>query len=215
MGAVTTPLPYPLEKGNYWIYRGNVKWTPEGAGQKVRFKSLTWEMRVRDVIDSPDYRIALVTGLPNDVAWYEEGMAPRYSLLVQNDESVSWSDYQTESDAMNAAEKIANKAEESMDSMRWLLKFPLVKGEEYDQTDNSRTDKMYAWYVKKADMVKISVKGYKGPKRANRFRIVYKTLGDCIIMEFVPGIGITRYIYEHNGTVAFEDMRLVKFGTGK
>jgi hypothetical protein len=59
---------YPLKKGSYWIYKGTIKWTSEGAGQKVKSKSLTWKMNVHDVMESAKYRIALVTGFPWDLA---------------------------------------------------------------------------------------------------------------------------------------------------
>ena len=34
------------------------------------------------------------------------------------------------------------------------------------------------------------------------------------IVYFVPGIGITRYVFSHHGTVAEADVRLIEFRRG-
>jgi len=202
---------FPLVKGNYWIYKGKIKWTPEGAGQKVKSKSLTWQMNTHDVMESAKYRIALVTGFPNDVAWYEEGMTPQYSLVVQDDKCIYWNGYENRDNAMEAAKAIEADNQSSMSDLKCIIEFPLTKGKKYGVSDESRPDTMYAWYLKKINKVRLKVKGYKSQGPATRFRLIYRTNPDHIIMEFVPGLGITRYIYEHHGTVAFEDLHLVEY----
>lgn len=203
---------YPLKKGSYWIYRGNIKWTPEGVGQKIKTKALTWKMSIHDVIESPEYRIALLTGFPGDVAWYEEGMTPQYSLLVQHKNCIYLNDYGGPNEALKAAKAMVDGSEVQGSC---ILDFPLTKGKKYDEENKKRTDNMYVWYVEEAKKVNIKVKGYKGRKITEQFTIIYRTVPDHIIMEFVPGLGITRYVYEHHGTVAFEDLRLIEYGESK
>jgi hypothetical protein len=204
-------FPYPLEKGNYWIYKGKVKWTPAGAGRKFKSKTLVWTMRIYDVIESPEYRIALVTGFPNDVAWYEEGMTPQYSLLVQHDNCVYWNGFANRDEAINNARLLASGADNAKIG-NCIFDFPLMKGKKYDDKNENRTDNMYAWYVEGVKKVNINVKGFRGKKQSTEFAVIYRTLPDHIIIYFVPGLGITRYVYEHHGTVAFEDLRLIEVG---
>jgi hypothetical protein len=204
---------YPLEKGSYWIYKGNIKWTPEGVDQKVRSQFITWKMTVHEIVESADCRIAVVSGFPGDLAWYDEGTKPKYSLIVLKDKCVHRHSFESQQDALAAARKIAAGDKDSLNALNCMIEFPLVKGKKYDLTDESRQDNMYAWYVEQVDKVNIKVKGYKSSKRKDRFKLIYRTLPDHIIMYFVPGLGITRYVYNHHGTAAFEDLRLVEYGT--
>jgi hypothetical protein len=213
--AETEKSSFPLEKGNYWVYKGRIKWTPEGTGQKVRSKRLTWKMTVHDVLESSKCRIGLVTGFPNDVAWYEEGMTPQYSLLAEDDRCVYWNDYKDKAKAIDAARAMQAGTEKAMSNLKCIMEFPLVKGKKYDADDPDRPDNMYAWYVEAVDEVRLKIKGHKSGKPRTRFHLIYRTLPNHIIMEFVPGVGITRYLYEHHGTVAFEDLYLVEYGRGK
>lgn len=209
-----TPTVFPLEKGSCWVYRGKIKWSPVNTHQ-VKSKTLTWRMTVEDVIESGRYRTALVTGFPNDVAWYEEGMAPQYSLLVQDDKCLYWGGYENRDQAVGAARIIGTDAENAMSNLNCIIEFPLVKGKKYDAENEDRPDTLYAWYVRQVDRVSLHVKGHKSRKLETRFQLIYETLPDHIIMEFVPGVGITRYVYDHHGTVAFEDLRLIEYDRGK
>jgi hypothetical protein len=210
--AETAKPQFPLRKGDYWIYKGKIEWTPEGAGQKVRSTQLTWKMTVHDVIESAKRRVALVTGFPNDVAWYEEGMTPQYSLLAEDDRCVYWNGYKTEYEAMEAAKAVEADTGDGMSKLECIIEFPLTKGKKYGGPDKNRPDNMYAWYVDRVDKVTLKTRGYKTRTPVTRFRLIYRTLPDHIIMEFVPGLGLTRYLYEHHGTVAFEDLRLIEYG---
>jgi hypothetical protein len=217
--AETTKSLFPLEKGSYWVYKGKIKWTPVGADQKIKSKRLTWKMTVHDVIESAGYRVALVTGFPNDVAWYEEGMTPQYSLLAEDNKCVYWNGYKDEDQAMEVVKAIEADPESNMGKLNCIIEFPLTKGKKYDALDSARPDTWYAWYVEAVDRVKLKVKGHKRQRPEarfrlayrTRFRLAYRTNPDHIIMEFVPGLGITRYLYEHHGTVAFEDLHLVEY----
>ena len=205
---------FPLEKGSYWLYKGNIRWTPEGENQKVKSKVITWKMTIHEVFESARVKVALVTGFPNDVAWYEEGMTPKYSLLAQTEDAVLWNGYETEKEALEAAKAIVAKGIEAGPNLKTLLEFPLIEGKRYDVTDESRTDNMYAWNVEKVGKAEMKVKGIK-PGAYKKSTLVYRTLPDHIIVEFFDSIGIGRYVYKHHGTEAFEDLRLVEYGSSK
>lgn len=203
---------FPLEKGSYWVYRGRIKWTPESVGSEVRSRSITWRMKVRDVIESPGYRIALVTGFPGDLAWYEEGMTPRWSLLVADDWRIYGRDYETRAEAIEAARAIEADGKKGVRDLECILEFPLKKGKKYGAGSKGKSGAARVWRVEGAEEVNLGIKGYESTGPVTRYRLVCAVNPDRTVMEFVPGLGITRYVYERRGTVAFEDMRLVERG---
>jgi hypothetical protein len=206
---------FPLEKGSYWVYKGTVKWTPEGVGSRVRSRSITWRMKIRDVIESPKHRIAIVTGFPGDLSWYEEGMTPRWSLLVEDDRRIYRGDYETKDEALGAARAIKAGGRKSVGDLECILEFPLKQGKKYGTRNKGRADATYAWSVEGADEVSLRIKGYDNRGPVIRYRLASSTNPDRTVMEFVSGLGVTRYIYEHHGTVAFEDVRLVEYGRSR
>jgi hypothetical protein len=42
------------------------------------------------------------------------------------------------------------------------------------------------------------------------YRSIYRTNPDHVIVDFVPKLGVVRYVYEHHGTVSSVDVKLVK-----
>jgi hypothetical protein len=203
---------FPLEKGRYWVYRGSVKWTPERVASQVRSRHITWRMKIRDVIESPKYRIAVVTGFPGDLAWYEEGMPPRWSLLVADDRRIYGRDYETREEALEAAQAIKTGGRKGVKDLECILEFPLKQGKKFETRSKARPEAPYFWVVEGVDEVNLRVSGYASPGPVTRYRLVRRTGPDQTTMEFVAGLGITRYVYEHHGTVAFEDVRLVECG---
>ena len=53
--------------------------------------------------------------------------------------------------------------------------------------------------------------GFESEHLLPTWQIVYRSLPDHQIMEIAEGLGIVRYVYEHHGTVASVDARLVLF----
>ena len=52
------------------------------------------------------------------------------------------------------------------------------------------------------------VKGFRPSKVLLSYRSIYRTNPDHIIVDFVPRLGVVRYIYEHHGTVSSVDVKL-------
>ena len=42
-----------------------------------------------------------------------------------------------------------------------------------------------------------------------QYRVAYRTIPGHVLIYFVPGLGITRYVYDHHGTPASTDVRLI------
>jgi hypothetical protein len=74
---------------------------------------------------------------------------------------------------------------------------------------------MYCWEVGDGMLFDAKdVKGVDASRELWEYQIVNQTLPDVSIMYFVPGIGISHYMYRHNGTVSDVDVRLVEYYPG-
>jgi hypothetical protein len=47
------------------------------------------------------------------------------------------------------------------------------------------------------------------------FPVYMSTLPDFSMIQFIQGVGISRYVYSHNGTVSEVDVRLVEYHAGE
>ena len=81
-GFAETPPDFPLEKGNYWVYRGEVKFLvpkneeekQNGGFSEPKNEVVTWKMEVIDTLErNEDVFAALIKGGPWDLAWYQSG----------------------------------------------------------------------------------------------------------------------------------------------
>ena len=80
------------------------------------------------------------------------------------------------------------------------------------RSDIQRDDRMYEWVVDDEQRIRLPhVAGISGKKVFTRYTLMYRTNPDHQIVEFLPSIGITRYIYQHHGTVSEVDVRLIDF----
>ena len=78
-----------------------------------------------------------------------------------------------------------------------------------------RPDKWYQWHVEAARCVQIAgIPAVDAKRRRREYRIGFRTCPAHEIVHFVPGIGITRYVFSHHGTVAEADVRLIEFRRG-
>jgi len=89
------------------------------------------------------------------------------------------------------------------------LDLPLAKGKGWG-SDGVRDDHWYCWYVEKAALT--TVKGDRiqaGTGQGVDDRLPHNPAHE--LMDLAAGLGITRYVYEHHGTVASADVRLISF----
>jgi hypothetical protein len=217
MAYAATPAPaaFPLTKGAYWVYEGPVTWTPDGADKALE-KTLTWKMEITDVIQREAIQAAVVKGHPMDLAFYEEGRQPGDYLLV----SVRGQQYYlVTGDAVADALKKLKDAEDPLTDLvkdtDLILDLPLTPGKAFGETAQiTRPDNMYVWVVgseTKAQLAK--VKG--APTTAlTESELKFTTVSDNATVKFVPGVGISAYEFNHNGTVSTVNVKLIEFHAG-
>jgi len=87
---------------------------------------------------------------------------------------------------------------------------PLKAGKKFGDAEAiKRPDNHYCWFVASLKDFP-QIKGVPPGKRS-AYKLVFYTNPDHISFEFTPEIGITRYSYHHDGTVADTELRLVEF----
>ena len=220
--ADPAPVYFPLEKGNYWIYRGETKWVEQAQppGKNiVRTAVLTWKMEVIETGEGNGVFAALLKGYPGDLGWYEAGKqrgdwlivrtsAGTFYLLEGKQARKTWDELRTDAGALKNATKDAEP----------ILETPLAQGKTFggdpDMRPELKAQGRYCWFV--AGDRNFNPKRFsKAPviRPARDFTLLYRTNPDTTTLDFVPGIGIVGYQYVHHGTTAETDLGLIEFGT--
>jgi hypothetical protein len=212
-----TPEWFPLSKGTTWVYKGTRKWTQSGSGE-VAEKPVTWKMQVLETLTRGQVTAALVKGYPADLAHFEEGKAPGDYLIVRVRPGKYYLVRQLRT------EETLRRLRDQNDLLAGLVRedeiildAPLAPGKIYGEADLiTRQDKMYSWIVEEARPAELrGIKGIAPAGRKMEYEITHRTLPGHRIVDFVPGIGITRYVYGHHGTVSETDVKLVEFRRGE
>jgi hypothetical protein len=85
----------------------------------------------------------------------------------------------------------------------------LVVGQTFGRdVDRGRTDGFYAGDVDSHAAAPRRLQWSPLPIELTRWRIAYRTLVDEQVIDFVPGVGVSRFTCVHHGTVAAVDVHL-------
>lgn len=208
-----TPFdPFPLEKGNFWIYQGEVKWTE--VPDKVISKNITWKMEILDTIKRGHLFAALVKGHPHDLVWYEGYQTPGDYLILRVGNSKYYILDQPRAD--EAIKRLKNMDDflgglVSEDDL--FLEYPIKKGDVFGQAAQlTRPDMSYFWFVESVDKIRPEgIKGVASQKELEKYVLTFQSAPDHQIVGFIPGVGISSFLYMHHGTVAEADLKLAEF----
>jgi hypothetical protein len=202
---------FPLKKGAYWIYEGSVMWQ-QGDEAEVMDEHLTWKMEVVDTIQREQVKGYLIKGHPRDLAWYEPDKERGTYVVVQvgskyyESREKTWERLKDENDLLI----------DLVDEGQIFLDLPLWSGKFFGETAQlTRPGISYRWFVSEEQSVYLTdIKGVPSLEQRLQYTLAFRTLPDHIIIEFVPGIGITHYEYGHHGTVSNVNVRLVEYYPG-
>ena len=208
---------FPLKKGTVWVYGGVVRGTFPGSNKKFE-KKLTWKMEIVDTVERGSLVAAEVKGHPADLAWYDEETQPGDYWIIRRDGRKF---YLVEpfrfQEVRRRLGNSADRLEGLLRDEELFLDWPLTKGKKWGEPEAlKREDLLYQWVVEEERPVRLrSVKGVEAAGRVTQYRLAYRTVPDHTFVDFVPGIGITHYIYAHHGTVAEADLELVEYHAGR
>jgi len=222
---LTSPGDFPLARGNYWIYQGKVKWsllnTPGMISTTLRVK-----MEVLETAQDGIYSIALVKNYFLALNW-DEGTTDNYSLVYVIGKRSSLSPQSTSlylkyecSLSEEELKQITSFMKEGKGELNSLLTredlwmdLPLKKDKAYGYTISDPPPHFYryCWHVesvRKNDLKKI--KGIPANACKTEYKLAYRTGPDHQVMDFVPGVGLTHYVYVHHGSISEMDMKLLE-----
>lgn len=213
--AAPARSPIPLEKGTQWIYEARVQWTPvAGDGPPgVRSNRFQWTASIVESIKGNTARAAVVHAWPDEVAGMDPVRPTGYSVLLESSNRLYRVRCNTKAQAGRLARRLAAAPEKRPTSAEVYLDLPLAVGKRWgaDDDDLKREDGWYCWRVESGNERPIQVRGLPRTEAAAGFTVAYRTAPSHELFEISPGIGILRFEFEHHGTVASSDVRLIEF----
>lgn len=204
------PKLFPFQKGEVWVYEGVFFNSDEHSVSK---KTVRWEMRALDVKAVGDMEVALVTGFPP--AHDPEGKDPRkdrvlivrdargrYFLVTPEPDTDRWFE------SIPAEEEIRGSL--SDDGLVWVPGLK-VGGIFAQGPDYERDDGFYCWRVLGWRRFDLAAVMESPPERwGRRYVLGYDTGPDRQICDYVPGVGLVRFVYVLHGAVVQDYVRLVR-----
>ena len=205
----TAPSQFGLVAGRDWEYAGSARWT--GGDQHVDSGSVRWVMRCLAVRSASGVLAALIRGWVHELAWYAPGNAPRFGVLVEYRQRLFVIDAPDSAAAADSLTHVLRAGASALSDRAAVIDSGLAVGRAYGGAPDrgDRPDGLYVWNVESAIPLARRASWSTLAHRANGWRLAYRTLPDHELLDFVPGVGITRYVYSHHGTVAETDVRLL------
>jgi hypothetical protein len=198
---------FPLAAGNEWRYEG--KMTVPNTGVYEFFDlPIAVTMTVTEEKHWGNVSLFILEGYPDDAAWALDGATveagveihpSRYGLLCVANKIFRI-------DESNLEDLMIAMGEGGYVDARFfagdgpLFEFPLYVGARFgDPEQLPRVNPSYFWYG-------LEAAPFQGGK--TEYHLVYNTGPDTADVWFVPGVGITRYKYNHHGTPMTVDLEL-------
>lgn len=195
--ATAENTPFPLAKGNFWIYEGIVKYQ-HGGPQKAKMQKISLKMEVTEVYHRAQVTIAVIKGFPTDGIIFEDSVKRNNYLIVSINNRRYYLVNPERYDSI--LDKVKNQKAELIDIVKeneLFLNFPLQKGDVFGETAMlTRDDGYYSWKVSEIS-------------KKNIFCVSYKSSPAFMSFNFIPGKGITSYNYIHHGTISECHLKLI------
>jgi hypothetical protein len=212
MAAPPVSSPIPLGKGNRWTYEGKIETTLSGSST-VYSTNICWVMEVIDSMKSTNARAVVVRGFPYELPWYEPGQVPGFCVLLNFSNRVYQFKAPDEKQARSILQDVINEPDKfsaQAQDFNELFALPLAKDKRWDG-NTKREDGYYCWRIEGVRREILHIEGVASNQTATVYALAYRSLPDHQLVDVVSGLGITRYIYVHHGTVATVDVHLVSF----
>lgn len=213
--AAPGPAAFPLSAGTTWVYQAVVRWSAPGS-TATQERLIAWKMEVERVIPRGDVVAAVVKGFPRDLDNSKGDTTPAESLIVETGAAkFYWIPPASFKSSLARLENPADKLENLTTASELFLQLPLAPGDKFcDMTGMIRTDGFYCWVAEEPQVAELS--GVQGIPAGDHtaFPVHFLTANDSTSYDFVPGIGITRYSFQVQGTQTDTELRLEEFHPG-
>jgi hypothetical protein len=204
---------FPLEKGNYWVYEGNVAWT-DGNTKTVQRRSIQWRMEVTDVISRGLVVGVVLRGHPHDLIDFEPKRQPGVYVILQVHQRKYY--LLAGERAQLALKRLQEPSDLLIDLVRdneIFLETPITLGQRFCEAGMmTRDDWMNCWFVEEERTPTVkSLPGVAADWDGPEWGIVHRSLPSAEFLGFAPGIGLTSYDFGHNGSVSEVQLKLTEF----
>ena len=206
---------FPIAPGAYWVYRGDVTFnlTPN----QVTTATISRRMQVTATAQGPNFRAAMIKGGPWDLAFYSPQKPPGDYLIMTTPEAAFFVEGPQAVEIFHEIQRhgLQHETRDKLAENIWF-RLPLHANSVFCAPDQiPRTDGMYCWTV--TDTKSEHIAGIAGVKPGTRtvYGLEFRTNPDHESVDIVPGIGMTRFEYGHNGTPSSTEVRLVEYHAGK
>lgn len=196
---------FPLKVGNYWLYEGVTRWAPPGSSRVLQ-KKVTWKMEVTEIIQREFITAAVIKGHPQDLANGEKRNERGDYLIIAIGEDVFYF-----LEGLRVSEVLA-RLRDDKDILSDLV---------YDDELFFRAPAQSPDILARLQQGSAGVRTYQDQDAVaseslaqKKYRLTFRSLPDITSIDFVPGIGITRYSYHHQGLFAEADLHLVEYLAG-
>lgn len=167
-----------------------------------------WTMSVVDTASAGEAKLVLVRGFVPELALSDRPATPGLSILVCRIGGLRQfkgrSDEETRAAFVQWDDSLVLRS-------RVFLQAPLTDGQVFGQ-EPLRQDALYGWDVEALPSWRVPRSCGAGKAYANR--LTYRTNPDITILDWLDGVGVARYTYDHHGTTARVDVRLVSCTPG-
>lgn len=202
---------FPFVKGRYWLYDGTARFLKDGEEQEKKITG--WRSEVVDTVAGKDFKAALLTGSPGDLAWYKEGKerAAIMYLLKENGEFVEFSDAEKNFAKLKTGGRLPA---DLVDKGEIIFKTSMKEGDRFGDPEQVKINARYCWVVSTISKEKLdpAAKGVPAGREFTTYSLTYKSAPSHSRLNFTAGVGITFYEYVHHGTPGACEMRLVETG---
>lgn len=211
--AAVMPCPeLPLAPETSWTYRAEVAWTAVNS-TTIERDTIDWTTTILTLQTLDSISVATVRNWPSRLAWWEPDQPPVTSVLICTGGRVYHLEPLEGTTQGLVDSLLTGLRRPSQDDL--ILQFPLRTGELFGRDAADRDDTFYAWYVEAAEPVPADLARMQAGRSDSLYTLAYRSLPDHQLVDFVPGLGVTRYIYGHHGTVAEASAELVEYHSGR
>ncbi len=208
---------FPLTVGNYWVYRRNAHYTVVGGEVERNSSTIKHEVTEEYLYPHAEFYVITVSDTRQDsgdsnpadsVLACNSGTTHFGYLVLSNKVYIVYEDIQSVTDAVVSGHGI-NASLVSIPHM--ILEFPLFVGLRYGAVPSilANSEYAYCWNVQDCTVYHEVMDGNIIERPL--YTIAFNTGPGCIMREFMPYRGITRYVYDHHGSLDHEEMELIEY----